>query len=116
MYNHARFVDAFGEESMKYEKTTQIPGFKLYNLGSYPAAVQSSNEFSIIIDLFSLSDKVYDSIKRMEHGAGYYEDLINIDDEQYSIFLFHESDITNEKLVNSGDWFRYKFLDSKTSY
>lgn len=103
MYNYMRFLNRFGIANLYHEKTINIPGFDLYDLGPYPAAKPSSNSSLLVVDLFSVSDQVFKEIFTMESDAGYYEDLTNIDNQAYSIFLYN-SEIDKDLLIQSGDW------------
>lgn len=114
MYNYERFVNFYGTDSMIYEITTKIPGFELYDLGDYPAAIKTFEDTNIVVDLFSLSDECYKSIQYMESFAGYHEDTVYINDESYSIFLFQKEKLNEKKLIELGDWLMYK-LTSKHS-
>lgn len=104
LYNYQRFIKMYGRDAMIYEKTTQIPGYRLYSLGQYPAAIQTFDQSIIAVDLFEVSDEAYNSIQYMELGAGYEEQFVNIDDSMYSIFLYDERFIENKNLIESGDW------------
>jgi gamma-glutamylcyclotransferase (GGCT)/AIG2-like uncharacterized protein YtfP len=85
-----------------------LPGFRLYELGSsfpYPAAIRTSNiEDKIIVDIFNLSDTLFKNIEYMERDAGYHEDLVCINNEMHSIFLFNEDKIRLTNYISSGDW------------
>lgn len=109
MYNYKRFIEYYGENSIIYKMTTKIPGFELYDIsGNYPAAIKSYNDKEMVVDLFSISDSAYDSIQYMEKSAGYYEDTVCINDEFYSIFLFHKEKLQNKQPIELGDWLIYK--------
>lgn len=104
MYNWKRFVDFYGPKAMVHLGTTEIKGFKLYSLGAYPAAVKSDDDSQLIVDLFELDHEVYNHIHGMEYGAGYTREVVNIDGDKYSIFVYPDSGFSVNNLVKSGDW------------
>lgn len=63
-WNHARF--SLGEPSW----TGIISGFRLINLGAYPAALPAPND-SILCERYTVSDEIFHFIDMMERGAGY---------------------------------------------
>lgn len=103
MHNYMRFLNRYGIVSIFHEKTICIPGYDLYDLGPYPAAIPNSKGSLMTVDLFSISDQVYKEICYMELDAGYYEDIINIDNKMYNIFLY-KGEIDRCKIIDSGDW------------
>jgi len=87
-----------------YIETTRIEGFKLmsYQRGPYPYAVEDP-ESSIIVDLLEISDEDKRWIDAMEVGAGYTIKSVNIDAEDYTIYV---QDNPDEELIEitNGDW------------
>lgn len=119
-YNFNRIRELFGEESMKYVKTIQLKGFRMYSLGSYPAAIQTyTDEESITCDIMTVSPSVDKYIEEMEVGAGYscYSETVTVSQSnvykavEASIYLFEEDEEANllgyAQRVHSGDWIKF---------
>jgi len=70
-YNHNRF------EGVRYLGTTEISGFDLYDLGPYPCVIKNENG-KITIDLLEVVEDTKKAIDRMEIGAGYNIEEIEI--------------------------------------
>jgi gamma-glutamylcyclotransferase (GGCT)/AIG2-like uncharacterized protein YtfP len=103
-YNNDRFAGS----DMKHIKTTKITGYELYSLGPYPCAVKTDNpEDELIVDILEVSDRKYQGITAMEHGAGYHSSQIEVDGIDATIYLF-KTPPTFAPLVESGDWIKYK--------
>ena len=82
--------------------TTTLHGYDLYSLGSFPAAVVGSND--IVVDLLDVDARVFSVIQEMEFSAGYYEDSVEIEGENYGIFLYPDVPQIHYGLIESGDW------------
>jgi gamma-glutamylcyclotransferase (GGCT)/AIG2-like uncharacterized protein YtfP len=106
-YNFKRFNDVF-PGFINHIETHKINGYKLYNLGAYPAAVESGDlDDTIEVDILEITDPyIYSSIKNMELGAGYYVEEIDISNHTCEIFLKYEEDVKQigGELVKSGNW------------
>lgn len=101
-YNHDRF------DGVKYLGTTRIKGFDLYNLGPYPCVVKNP-EGELTIDLLEVTPITKTNIDRMEIGAGYGIEEINIelDGNNYhdvTIYTYNTKQLGNAKLIASGDY------------
>lgn len=103
MYNYIKFLQTYGQQSMFYKKTITIDGYELYDLGSYPGIKDAKPSKKIVVDLFEISEDVYNSIHDMEIQAGFYEDDIIVDEFSYKIFPY-AGRICERSLVISGDW------------
>lgn len=106
MYNYNKLRMLYGLDSMQYIKTTPTCGYEMYTLGSYPAIKESSQDRTIIVDLFKVNEEAYKYIQEMETGADFYEDNIIIDGEEYSIFPY-AGRVNEHNLIVYGDWVRY---------
>ena len=105
-YNYDRFKQQYGNE-FNYIKTTNISGFNLFDLGSYPGLKAArNNENKVIVDIFELSEKAFDSVERMEHGAG-YSTIKVVDDETGEKVYCYLYEYPCNNLVESGDWSKY---------
>lgn len=108
-YNYESFVRHYGEDNFVYISTHSIPGFKLYSMGAYPAAVSASaGEIvnDLVVDLFEVSIPVYESIRAMELGANYKEVLVNINGEDVILYEYN-NDLPESRRVPEGDWSKY---------
>jgi len=104
-YNHSYFEESFGKENFKCIGMREIKGYDLYSLGSYPAVIKSSDPESVVVmEEFEISEQAYDSVKRMELGAGYHE----VETEDGFVFYAQNRDMSNRQRVENGDWTKYK--------
>lgn len=102
-YNYNRFMDYF-PEGLTYQETTTIKGFDLYDLGSYPGIKLSEDpNKELVVDMMQCSDECFDSINRMELGAGYTTHQVVINEVPYTIYLY-QGRVSENRLVESGDW------------
>ena len=110
-YNFERFVDMFGKTNIKpLKQDIEIEGFDLFNLGPYPAISRGENNLKI--DVLSVSEPVYESIKHMELGAGYNEETVKIPSYgDVFIYTYPKGSFSKDRLVEGGDW--SKFLKTK---
>ncbi|TXI87793.1 MAG: hypothetical protein E6Q36_06845 [Chryseobacterium sp.] len=81
-YNNQRF-------DLKYVSTERIKGYKLYDLGPYPAVIKEEDSF-IEVDILETDDETKNRIDRMEAGAAYQKEDIDIDGMQCTIYYFTE--------------------------
>lgn len=112
-------LDRYGDSGVNYLKTTVIRGYKLYDLGMFPAAVLVADTIpgistEMTVDLFEVNTLCWNDIEQMEKGSGYYEDLISIDDVFYSIFLMDEDQVKGKDSIQAGDWKKYD--DNQVQY
>lgn len=106
-YNYERF-----KHGIKYMQDYRLNNYRLYNLGSYPVAIEarSSND-SILCDILEITDKVYQEIKNMELGAGYQETNtgLTVHGPDSNLYIFTMSKIPEgASFIKSGDWFNRK--------
>lgn len=98
------------KRGMEYLRTTEIPGFKLFSLGSYPCAVQTHDEADIMtVDLFTVTGEAERGIHSMELGAGYKYREVEIDGTMFGIYLFDSSRLPSlkDRHVPGGDWVKH---------
>jgi gamma-glutamylcyclotransferase (GGCT)/AIG2-like uncharacterized protein YtfP len=106
-YNGARMKAAYGEDNFKYIKSFKINGFALYDTGrGYPAVVKSSNDDTLEVELFRLSEQCYDSINNMELGAGYEMNLYKDGNKLYPLYIYNKV-LPSFTRVPNGDWVHY---------
>lgn len=119
-YNYNRILEQFGEGSIKYVRTVQLSGYRMYSLGQYPAAIETYTRGEhITCDLLAVSPSVDVYIAEMELGAGYtaYIEPITVTEGnvtksvQSTIYLFEIEDedtlLHNAHRVYSGDWIKF---------
>lgn len=105
MYNFDRFKDG-----LTYERTVQIPGFRLYSLGPYPTALKSDDPNDILtVDLFTVTSTMAYRIDAMERGADYDYVEVDVDGEKYGIYTwdFSLAGRLLKSRVPGGDWVKH---------
>jgi gamma-glutamylcyclotransferase (GGCT)/AIG2-like uncharacterized protein YtfP len=103
-YNYKRIL---GDSSgTKYEGESKITGYKMYDLGPFPAIVETGDETDVVVvDKFHIPDFVNGQrIHSMEIGAGYEAKEIAIDNKNYTIYVYKDVPRYNRGTVPSGDW------------
>ena len=105
LYNHQRLVSYYTINAVKYRKTIDIPGFRMYAVHpDYPGVICTGDQKeTITVDLVELSERAFDHVLSMELGAGYSEMDITIDNEKYIIFIYERS-LDNCKRIEHGDF------------
>jgi gamma-glutamylcyclotransferase (GGCT)/AIG2-like uncharacterized protein YtfP len=103
---------AFSNESMKHIGTSELSGYSLHSLGSYPGILPSKVLASkVVVDIFKVDSLTHARIHRMEIGAGYYAemDTFTINDQDYEATYYTYSNQMGRSLltVESGDWSKY---------
>ncbi len=81
-----------------------IEGYKLYLLWSYPGIKPSSNADKVYVELYSLSDEVFERIDRMEKGAGYTAVEVEDDEGEKGILYVYNGEVKENNLVPFGQW------------
>lgn len=101
-YNFSRIKEQFGEDSIKYIEDIEIPGFKMVNLGFYPAVTSVEDQNSKIkCEVLEVSSEAAGFIDTMEWGAGYQRKEID-GARIYTMDLSPEE--IQSMLIPSGDW------------
>lgn len=97
-YNFNRFG------GQKFVKAVTLNGFEMYSLGGYPTICDGDG--TIQAELHIVEDSPFQSIQRMEKGAGYVEKIVNVDGVEATIFVWNKNKIEQYELprVESGDW------------
>lgn len=112
LYNYIRFLNVFGIDSIHYKRTTYIHGYELYSLGDFPGVKNGEVQKKIVVDLFEVTEEVYDTIRDMELSSGYYEDEIDFECQIHKIFIY-KGKVNESQLVESGDWLKYSIDTGK---
>ena len=102
------------KDKAKYIKTVVVYGYEMFSLGGYPIVIPSEDKTApITIELFENTDQQsVNSIDRMERGAGYDHVMLDIDGEEYLMYVGNPRYYTKDKMVNyfqihGGDWIKY---------
>lgn len=110
-YNYERIQRIF-PGNFEMLKTSMLPGFKMYDLGFYPAIVPTNNEEDLVyVEIMETGKDALNYIKAMEYGAGYSEKTINIDGYDCIIFYMTNLQVKKAQCIEEGDYFKY--LDKK---
>jgi gamma-glutamylcyclotransferase (GGCT)/AIG2-like uncharacterized protein YtfP len=97
-YNYDRFNHFY---EFKFVGSERIKGFSLYDLGHYPAAVESDPENEITIEIFDVSPACYKSLHEMEISAGYVKKEVATS-HGCAILWAYENEPRYSKLIESG--------------
>lgn len=94
--------------ALLYNEIT-VSGYKMYDCGRYPAAIPNERT-SIIGELYDVDDEIImsdlDGLEQLKDGLYHrYYDAKN----DFYIYLKYEEQISNEPLIDSGDWVFYKY-------
>jgi gamma-glutamylcyclotransferase (GGCT)/AIG2-like uncharacterized protein YtfP len=106
-YNYDRFKRIFGEDFEVAPETYKLPGFKMYDLGSYPGIKPSTTDNEIIVQKALCSKECHDIIVDMEVDAGYDTIIADLGEEKHPIFVYTEP-VNESNVVLSGDWIQYQ--------
>jgi gamma-glutamylcyclotransferase (GGCT)/AIG2-like uncharacterized protein YtfP len=104
-YNFERFKSIY-KDGINYEFTSEIFGWKLHSLGSYPAVnfTEDAND-NLIVDVLSVSEECFASLNRMEIGAGYVARTVTVRDTVCTIWEFNHP--VHSPNIKHGDWSKY---------
>ena len=81
-----------------------IEGYKLYLLWSYPGIKASANAEKLYVELYSITDEVFDMIDKMEQSAGYTSIETEDDGGKKGILYVYNGDVNENNLIYSGNW------------
>lgn len=81
-----------------------IEGYKMYLLWSCPGIKISSNEDKISVELYSLSDEVFERIGKMEQRAGYIAVEAEDDAGKKGIIYVYNNKIKEANIISLGNW------------
>jgi gamma-glutamylcyclotransferase (GGCT)/AIG2-like uncharacterized protein YtfP len=101
-YNFGRFG-----ETKVIKQNVKINKFSLYDLGPFPCVVETGDSEDFVIgEIHEVSDSIYNSISRMEFGAGYYSKELTFGEISATVFLMEAENLNRYggKLIESGVW------------
>ena len=106
-YNYDRFKDNYAEGIEPFSSTVyKVPGYKLYDLGSYPGINEGTENDVLSVNILACNDKCHQSIMNMELGAGYSAKEITVDGIKVIIYIYDHPG-NPLRLVTSGDWLEH---------
>jgi gamma-glutamylcyclotransferase (GGCT)/AIG2-like uncharacterized protein YtfP len=109
-YNFDRINQRF-PNSLNYLYTDTIKGFKLIDLGPYPAAIAVERDATIVVDIIECSEDAYKFIEMMEFGAGYKKTIQEVEGDKctlYTMPIGNVIDTPARKYVKDGDWVKHR--------
>ena len=62
----------------KFLFEARVPGYQLYDLGVYPCVIPGDETEEVTVEVMEVDENTYNSITRMEVGAGYKPVTITI--------------------------------------
>lgn len=114
-YNYERIQRIF-PGNFELLKTSMLPGFKMYDLGYYPAIIKTDNEEDLIyVEVMECNKEAFNFIEAMEYDAGYSKIKVNVDGYDCYIFIMKENQVKNITYIESGDYFKYLDKNSITN-
>ncbi len=97
------------EKSFKCLWEGKIKGFDLYDLGSYPVVIKGNGE--VVVEVFEVSEDLFNRIERMEKSAGYKQKEIVANKIKGTIWFFDDERLkryhTNAKKIEHGDYIKF---------
>jgi len=109
-YNYDRFG---GDETMRVTGQAMVPGYKMLDLGPYPAIIRDPGS-EIKVDLVEVRyPEVAEALRGMELGAGYSAEFVEHGGQKYEIFVGSPAlarYVGTIPTVTDGDWLTYKYL------
>ena len=81
-----------------------IEGYKLYLLWSYPGIKASDNAEKLYVELYSLTDEVFEMIDKMEQSAGYTPIEVEDDGGKKGILYVYNGNVNEDNLIRFGNW------------
>ncbi len=112
-YNYDR-LQIYFKDGLKYLFTTELGGYLLYDLGSYPGIIESADATkTIVIDILECSNEAFHNINIMELGANYNAKVVNIKGVDCTIYIY-KGKVHTKSLVKDGDWTKHLTLKADT--
>jgi gamma-glutamylcyclotransferase (GGCT)/AIG2-like uncharacterized protein YtfP len=100
----------------KIDGPKRLKGYKMYTFseqGGYPLCCEGDDDDSIVVEMYEFfDDNIMRDVDGMESGAGYYRKTIDIDGDEYIIYLHTRKRLEDNGyfLIKNGD-FR-SFIDN----
>lgn len=88
----------------KFIRKGVVEGYKLYALWSYPCIKPATQNDKVYVELYSLSEEVFERIDRMERQAGYTPVEVEDDEGKAGIIYVYDNEVNENNLVQFGQW------------
>ena len=88
----------------KFIRKGFVEGYRLYLLWSYPAIKIGSSDDRVYVELYNLSDEVFERIDRMEKMAGYMPVQVKDDSEEEGFIYVYKGEVDESKFIPFGNW------------
>jgi len=86
-------------------KIVDLVGFNMYSLGAYPYIRKTPANNSIKVELFKVSQEDFEWIDRMEQGAHYTREVVDIEGTKHYIYVMKPNYCVEDRHpVESGNW------------
>jgi gamma-glutamylcyclotransferase (GGCT)/AIG2-like uncharacterized protein YtfP len=85
-----------------------VYGFKMYNLGSFPACVPEKTKSMIVTEIYEVSDKTFNSLDRLEGYPNFYDRTSIVTKFGLAWIYYLHNPMHKNSLVKCGDWVKYK--------
>jgi len=103
---HKRFLESKNAKFLGQEK---IKGFEMYNLVSYPAIIKGEGE--VVVEIYQVTEKVFERIDRMEKLARYNSEEIIINKIKATLWFFDKKTLKEYSKaikIEHGDYIKFK--------
>jgi len=81
-----------------------VEGYNLYLLWSYPGIKPGLSSDKVYVELYSLSEEVYDRIDKMEKSAGYTSVEVEDDEGKSGTIYVYNGEVDEKNLIPFGQW------------
>lgn len=88
----------------KFIRKGFVEGYELYLLWSYPGIKPSSQNDKLYVELYSLTDEVFEVIDRMERLAGYTPTEVEDDEGNKGVIYVYDREVNKDNIISSGNW------------
>ena len=98
------------DKKSRYLGKVKLKGYQIYNLGGYPAIVESQSQNDVVFgELMDIEPATASSICNMEIGAGYFKSLVEVTHvktgrTQWAFVFVQEKVSEYAKRIPSGDY------------
>ena len=86
----------------RFIKNGVICGYNLFLLYSYPGIKASSSNDKVYVELYSLTDEVFDRIDRLERRANYTPVEVEDEDGKSGTIYVYNGDVDKSKIIPFG--------------
>lgn len=86
-----------------------INRYVMYNLGGYPAIYPSEEDSIIVVEVYKISDNIYNQIDELERAYNYYAKDVDVyfnDKVVKAVVYIYKTKLPDTYLLESGDWMK----------